>query len=115
MSDDRSQSAGRKDDYFQQYWQDLTVVSSGEEVVLHQPEQQEPSTTKKKSRGNRHLQKFRAKLRKRGLNTEEINNIIESRQIQVNPDLPVGDTVELPNQVRVNGLLLRTSFFIDQH
>ena len=102
MSEDNSHASGRKEDYFQQYWQDLTVVSSGEEVVLHHPEQEQQSKemkTKKKSRGNRQLQKFRAKLRKRGLNTEEISNVIESRQNQTNSVITVGDTVELPDEV----------------
>jgi hypothetical protein len=92
MSSDSSQSSRRQEEYFQEYWQDLTFVSS-EEVVLHQPEQQQqqPKESKKKnkSRGNRQLQRFRAKLRKQGLDSEAIASIIASRHGgETNPEEP---------------------------
>lgn len=59
-------------------------MSSSELPVLNQPEQ---ATTqkKKKTRGNRKLQRFRAKLRKQGFSTEHIQTLIEHYHQPISP------------------------------
>lgn len=94
-------------------------ILSTDEVLLHQPEEekQREQMSKKKSRGNRRLQRFRAKLRKQGLTTEAIAAVINEYNHPSRPgdesevpapvalvsDMSVEDFAELSDQVRYRG------------
>ena len=77
---------------------------------LQQPQQKQDKKKKKKCRGNRKLQRFRAKLRKRGFNNEtittlinEYNNTTNQNQNEVQsiiPDMDVALLVPVRDQVR---------------
>ena len=117
MSEDSSQSRRRKE-YFQEHWEELNLsnVEASIQTELHY--HQHPKSTelkeskKKKSRGNRKIQRFRAKLKKQGLDNETIATIIneynnpvrcddehgKEKEI-VGPNLHMEDVVESRDQV----------------
>ena len=110
MSDD-SQSHRRKE-YFQEHWEecDLPTEQTSDQPELHY--QQSKKTKKKKSSGNRKLQRFRAKLKKRGLDQETIAKMINEYHNSSRPDqesekdketvcvnINMEDLIELHNQV----------------
>ena len=86
MSRENSPSSNRRKVYFAEYWQDVSVVSS-EEVVLQQQSEdvQTANKKKRKSRGNRQLQRYRAKLRNQGLDNETIASMINPEYDSTKP------------------------------
>lgn len=85
-------SSSRRREHFAEYWQDPTCVSSEEVVLLPQPTATHANRKKKRSRGNRALQKLRAKLRKQGLSEEAIASIVVSQSQETRGEPPTTTT-----------------------
>ena len=101
----------RRKEYFQEHWEepDLSAdeMSTHPELHYEQHQQEHPKQLKKKkSRGNRKLQRYRAKLRKQGLDQETITTMInnlnnpsrsadERNLDELNPDVNIHDQVYL--------------------
>lgn len=68
----------------EQQQQEKELIYSSEPPVLNQPEQA-TIRKKKKTRGNRKLQRFRAKLRKQGFSAEHIQTLIEQYHQPISP------------------------------
>jgi hypothetical protein len=90
----------------------LPQLLSGHRQYKSQPIQQQtqdkPKKKKKKCRGNRKLQRYRAKLRKRGLNNETITALIndynntnqdQNEEEYIAPDMDVELLIPLRDQV----------------
>ncbi|CAF1492095.1 unnamed protein product, partial [Adineta steineri] len=90
------------------------ILSTAEEVI--QTQEESKKNKKKKCRGNRKLQRFRAKLKRQGLNNEAITTVIntynnpsrpeEEENVQ-NIDVNVQDFIELHQQAQeeVHGMV----------
>ncbi len=98
MSNDNSnsQSLRQQEEYFREYWQDLTLVSS-EEVILHQPEHQQQQQQPKESE----KRKKKKKKKKKKKNPEES---IISTITEVSMGKEVIESLNQVEYIRINVL-----------
>ena len=89
----------RRNEYFQEDWEEFGLPNEKVSSQVEPRYQQHP-LKKKKSSGNRKLQRFRAKLRKRGLEQDSIATMINEYN---NPSRPNNvteeDVIHLRDQV----------------
>lgn len=88
MSNNQNTTYQEKDDRLDR-WRNLTLSTNStasNQQILSQSEQQQVKKKKKKCRGNRKLQRFRAKLRKQGFNNETIATLINTYNNVINQD-----------------------------
>jgi hypothetical protein len=81
--------SNRRQEYFQEHWEetDLSTNETSNDPILYGPESHPKNQNKfrkKKSRGNRKLQRLRAKLKKQELNKDILNDdVIVHEQVDL--------------------------------
>ena len=96
---DNSQSR-RLNEYFQEDWEEFGLPNEKVSSQVELRYQQQQPLKKKKSSGNRQLQRFRAKLRKRGLDQDSIATMINEYNNPSRPDnVTEEDVIHLRDQV----------------